>query len=245
MNIALNTGNVNSVTLDSLLLTIKYNAGIDSESTDWDLLFMREMEFCLFQQTDCASSMVKRQSMDVPIENNKAKLPCGFRMPIMIIPHCGDLSTQAIYINVPIFNSCGCNANNSNLAIGVSPFENSYQIENGYIWFHPQLSETVDDDVNEVYTVPTSIDIYFWGTNVDKDGNAIVYDTYEAALTSFVLYRWFLRNNDPRYKEWKDTWYKERRTLKGNDYATQAELNKSYIQALWTALVVSKTNYKW
>ena len=244
MNIALNSGTTNSITLNSLLSQIKFDAGIDGEDTSYDIMFMRMLELCIFQHTDCASSMVKRQQLGMELNNNRVALPCGFRMPILIIPHYGDLSTQAIYVNVPIFSGAGVQYGQDN-SLNVSPYENSYQIEDGYIWFHPQLSQTLDDNDVPIYTTPTSIDVYFWGTNVDKNGNAIVYDTYEPALTAFVLYRWFLRNSDPRYKEWKDTWYKERRTLKGNDYATQAQLNKPYIQALWNALAVSKTNYVW
>ena len=205
-------------------------------TTDYDIVFEDFLQIGI-QEFHAPSIMVKRQ-MTLDIECGRAKLPCDFNEMIMLVPHCGSIYSQYIYVNLPIFKKMGCEGSLTNTCF---PFQNSYQIEQNYLYLHN--SSQVDDDDED--SEPTQLDIYYWALNTDEDGLMYIYRDYKTCLAYYIVHLFKLMQNDYKGGEfWLQRYKTKRRYIRAKDRSDEFEKDKSEIMATMNAFVVAKTNYK-
>src|ERR1017187_8786009 len=135
-------------------------------TTDYTITFEDFIDICV-QDFDSPSIMKKMQcTLDLD-DCGRAKLPCGFNSVIVLVPHCGDIYSQFVYVNRAIFKKMCCEDSLNSDCIS---YQQSYQIEGNYIFTHNFNGDN------------TQLDIYYWSLNVDENGLMKIYRTYKTAL---------------------------------------------------------------
>ncbi len=91
--------------------------------------------------------------------------------------------------------------------------------------------------------------IAYLGFNVDENGHLIIYEHYVRAVKAYMKYRFMMKKPqnyvrmqiDDAMAEWKA----QKRFVKGEDNAFNADLYRREIMAAMTALIVSPTIPTW
>lgn len=129
-----------------------------------------------------------------------------------------------LYADTTFLSSCGCNIN------GWNDYRNNVQINNGFIHFNNHL--TPDYGI-----------MAYMGLNVDENGNALILERYERALTAYGSWRYkkkfFKQFNQYIIESDRAEWIAQASRIKGEDAATDFQNNKNDIQIAVSALLTS------
>ena len=135
------------------------------------------------------------------------------------------------YLDLAFLTDCGC----ENVASTNSGFNNSFEIQEGYIVFHvPSDLET--DKMRIAYISRT----------VDEDGLMLMSERHERGIEAYLCYQFtvsFFENYPVNIRqEYQRTWKNQKQHLKGMSQRERFEENKRQIGALLNAWITSDRN---
>jgi hypothetical protein len=169
------------------------------------------------------NSTVVKNNCKIPVCNGfSAKLPKGLIQLLAIRVPCGETVENSdaergvnytIYIDKNFFKDC-------NDSSSYGSWENTMQIRDGYIYFNQEISEA-------------EIEIAYKGTNVDENGDMIIYERYLPALEFYAASMFGLSNPKlyPQWSQWKTDFINEKKALAGEDIKNIWDLQKRQIWA--------------
>lgn len=190
---------------------------------------------------DALTLCVKRQCT-LDIVDNKSELPLGFQrllgmrfidtklQPIIIdgvsVPQSLPSYSTVFYVDTAFLNSF--NIANSNFV----NYTNTAQIVNNTLHFNSNNIES------------GTIQIAFMGLNVDEEGQLLIYEEYERALSSYACYMFVMAYNDiyaiglaDRYYE---IWKAQKAWIKGGAWKDEFTRTKKEISSFINALVIDQ-----
>lgn len=230
------SGTYNVVTNDQIVSSAKMQLKI--EVSDDDIWFEKLVNEGV-RHLDCLSLFVKKIAQ-LDVQDNIAKLPPGFFRLIGLRTGTPGNCGLATYVELDFIVQCGCSPQT-----WVQPAVNLFEIQNGYIYFHPNPT-TVDPVTNEIVP-PVPIEsavIAYFGMNVDDTGLYQVYDHYERALTAYVCWR-YCQQNFEKYPaairaEYNAEWITQKKWIKSIEQQNNFRYTRKQIAEWVNAIIVDK-----
>ena len=225
-----------TVSVESVIARCKLQLRLIDSSHDnyLEMLIMESLD-----HLSAYSQLVKKQCV-ISVTDKTAKLPgglvrfLGLRLCCDETPQTNDPITDSLLKNQNLFfyadtkflNQCDIDS------AGFNNFADVFQINNGFIHFNQDLGIT-------------EAVIAYLALNTDDDGNSLIYQRYERALTNYACYMFTLAysENYNQYiiEKYNQTWVEQKHFLRGQDNMNDFLNNKREIGNLMTALKVSKT----
>lgn len=227
-------GYYNTITTNQIISSIKMQMKI--ETSDEDINLERIVNEGV-RHLDSLSIFVKSFCC-LTVTNSRAKLPHGYHSLIGLrfkqadsYDAYGNLIPGFGYIGITYvdkaFLSTASLANND-----VQSFTN-YQINGGCIHFN---NEVADD---------STIQLAYWGLNVDEDGLFVVYEDYERALVAYGCWKYCLQNHNSYpmniTQTYMNEWKAQKKWIKSNDVRDHFRNNKRDMAATMNAVINAKT----
>jgi hypothetical protein len=226
------------VSMDEVIQQAKSELDIEN-TTQWDLFLQVEGEEAV-RNLNCQSLVYKKQKC-IDICEGQTPLPCGFYKFLGLRYYDQKLGScqKVIYADTMFLNAEGCN----NLPFPAG--ETSWFTKN---WF--TAMQIVNGKMSFVNGKNfDKATIAYLGFNVDENGHLIIYEHYVRAVKAYMKYRFMMKKPqnyvrmqiDDAMAEWKA----QKRFVKGEDNAFNADLYRREIMAAMTALIVSPTIPTW
>lgn len=137
----------------------------------------------------------------------------------------------AVYADVPFMNGCGCDI--SGFGSNITSYSNSFQINNGFVYFNFSSNLVAVHDATVAYLA----------LNVDEDGNSQIYQRYERPVAAYLCYRftqaYFEKFNQYIIESYQSEWAYQKVKIVGQDYVRDFQQNKFEIGQMMRALLVS------
>lgn len=207
----------------------------DSSESD----FLSILAFEAISSIGALSCYVKQQC-EIDVCDGRAKLPKNFQKFIAIrVKGTADTGAEVcqmqFYADRKFLSDCGCSNTNNSVNTSVFDFNQSFQIVNGYIIFHN--SPNVD-----------SVTLAYLGLNLDTEGNHIIYEEYERAVSNYICWQFAtsLKNEYPesRIRSWQKNWVMQKQYVKGIYAKEDFVETKREVSLAFNALLISKiVNY--
>ena len=180
---------------------------------------------------DTLSLLVKKNKY-ICVSGGKAKLPCGFSQLLAlrykVTNYDGkQINTTPVYIDKNFLRSCDVD---DNIVDAFESFENTFQINDGYIYFGSR------SNIEEV-------EIAYMGFNVDENDRLMIYEIYERALTAYACYKFamaYMENfNQYAIEMYKREWTAQKNWIRGKDAKEDFQNTKFQINKIFGALVAN------
>lgn len=228
-----------TISIDEVLVRTKAQLRLlnTSEQDDYLLLMINEG----LRHLDALTLCVKRQCT-LDIVDNKAELPKGFQkllgmrfintslQPVIIdgveVPKSLPSYSSVFYVDTAFLNNCNCST------YGFANYTSTAQIVNNTLHFNSNNIES------------GTIQVAFMGLNVNEEGQLLIYEEYERALSSYACYMFVMAYNDiyaiglaDRYYE---IWKAQKAWIKGGAWKDEFFRTKKEISSFVNALVIDQ-----
>lgn len=229
-------GTFATVGIDQIVSSVKMTLNI--ETTDSDNYFDKLINEAV-RHLDCLS-IFKKCVQILSVTNNMAALPQGFFRMIALRIGTDANCSDAIYVDVDFINTCGCSTG----VINVNSNQGVYEIQGGYIIFHPNPVTVLPDGETIPSEVITSCTIAYFGMNMDEDCMMKVYEYYERALTAYVCWKYTQSNFSeyPQYVQamYMQEWIAQKKWVKSIDFQNNFRNTRLQVQEIVNAVLVNK-----
>lgn len=181
-----------------------------------------------------ALSMLVKKQCEIVVTDKTAKLPKDLVRFLGARLCCDGATVNAnntllLYADTKFLNNC---------KVGTEGFVNYidyFQINNGFIHFGRDMG--IDKVV-----------IAYLALNTDEDGNTVIHQKYERALTNYACYMFALSFNEDfnqyTIEKYNQTWVEQKNYLKGKAVMEDFELNKREISELMNSFIFGSNGTK-
>jgi len=209
--------------------------------------FLAILGYEALDSLNALSQLIKKQC-DITFTNNISELPKDFiKLLALKINSCHNNDTNdpinnqlfnncglALYIDTKFLNLCGCDVGSWGLN-NLTPYNQGFQINGRFLHFN------FSSELTEIQTATLA----YFGLNIDKDGNSLLYRRYERAIAAYMCYKftmaWSEMFNQYLINEYKQEWVNQKSKLVGQDVAQDNQQNKFEINKFFNALLVSRS----
>lgn len=201
-------------------------------TTEWDPFFEVVIEEGL--RSMAPLSMYKKQQCNVELVNRQAALPKGFYKLLGIryqAPIVGTTNTQcqpALYVDKKFMSDCGCSTDS--FTGDLFDCNQGFQIIKNFIHWNSSIEDT-------------TIQLAYFGMNLNANGRIVIYEDYERALTAYACYKytqsWPDKYPQSLRMEYNSEWVNQRGKIRGEDVAFHFSADKREIQNIFNALAAS------
>lgn len=212
------------ITLDDVRERTKMSLNLQSTTEQDDYLDVLILEG--LRQLNTYYNLTKFTTC-VEIEDSKAKLPYGVSQVLGVrFVNEGGSCAPLWYADMKFLKTCQCSDIEN-----VCSFVGTYMINGSYIHFNSDISSG-------------KCEIAYMGLNVNDDGDLIIYEDYERALSAYACWK-FMQTYHKDYPfnltfEYKKEWVAQKTYLRGSAQAEDFQRNKREIQNIFNSLTISK-----
>ena len=231
-------GTYAQVSMDEVVQQAKSELDIEN-TTQWDLFLQVEGEEAV-RSLNCQSLVYKKQEC-IDICEGQTPLPCGFYKFLGLRFYDQKMGNcqKVIYADTMFLDAQGCNQwgfPSGETSWFTKNYFTAMQIVNGKMSF--VNGHGFDKAV-----------IAYLGFNVDDNGHLIIYEHYVRAIKAYMKFRFMLKKPmnyaAVQRQDAQQEWRAQKRFVKGEDNAFNADLYRREIMAAMTALIVSPTIPTW
>ena len=156
------------ISYQTVIARVKMELGISS-TTDHDPYLILKADEAMRQINDL--SMYELKTVNVPLDNGTADLPCGLIriMGLWFTNADGTRCTKAPYVYKNIVDYCSCDTS------GCPQMWNSFQINGNHIVFHNPSAMSADE-----------VSVAFLGLRLDENGQLLMPETHDRCVQSYM-----------------------------------------------------------
>lgn len=184
-----------------------------------------------------ALPMLIKKNCKICVSDGKAKLPCDFYKLLAIrgvslgVVGNQNLYTDRVYVDRNFLRDEGVECGDE-----VQDYSSAFQINGGYIYLGYGGEETEE------------IHLAYLGLNEDADGNLLIYEDYERALTNYACYMFMMAFNE-NYNQYlidrhNRTWVAQKNWLRGEAARLDFEKTKYQIRLTFNAIAIDPIMYQ-